>query len=385
MYLILNKAKIRVFLSSSLIILFLIANFLRMQEKTALPYLLVLSVSGIIGWCQFLYSSFNKTKIFAVFIVMFTSTMFNGVFIGNVDIGELFNVFCFFGLLFCFYTSELSPKVAMILMVYCVAFFILAWFKNPFDPQVFSSSRNYNSVILILFACIYYTVYENNNKKIRLWPAILIFLLSVWSMGRGGILSTLVLVLGILFLRFRTWINKSKYSKIIYSLLGLFVFILVLALLVKEGAVTSILDNTIFKLGKFSYAEKNFGDSARSILWGEYFSKALDNILYTVMGAPLDQCAYVHSFENNTHNSFIQLHAYNGFISFAIIVILVIRAEIYFWTKSLNVHFLMLNVLLLRAMTDKFIFFQYGFPFLMYFLFYQDAKSYIHKGGQNLS
>ena len=93
------------------------------------------------------------------------------------------------------------------------------------------------------------------------------------------------------------------------------------------------------------------------------------------MGAPLDQCMHINAFENNTHNSFIQLHAYSGVFSSIIVLFLIIRAELYYWKNNLSLHFLMMNIIILRAMTDKFIFYQYGFPIFMYFLFYQETRT----------
>ena len=351
------------------------ANFLRMLEIATLPYLLVLLVAGTLGWWWFLRSSNRKFVILSTFLIMLISTVLNGVFIGNVSAGDIINVVCFFGLLLCLYTSNVSVKIANIMMILCLAFFIVSLIRNPLEPQVFSSSRNYNSVILLLFASIYYTTLENHKKIIRVWPAILILLISIWSMGRGGILAGILLLLGVLYFRLKDQVNKSKYHKVIWSLLGLTTFLLLVIVLIQDGFARYILDNTVFKLGKFSYADNSFGDNPRVALWSEYFFKTSYSIKYALLGAPLDQCMHIHSFENNTHNSFIQLHAYNGLLSCVIVLFLIIRAEWYYWKNNLSIHFLMLNILILRAITDKFIFYQYGFPIFMYFLFYQDIKT----------
>lgn len=370
-----NKIKANTLISTLIIVLFYMANFLRMLEVATLPYLFVLLIAGVLGWWWFLRSSYKKVVVLTTFLIMLVSTVLNGVFIGNVSAGDIINVICFFGLLLCLYISDVSVKSANIMMVLCLAFFIASLIRDPLEPQVFSSSRNYNSVILLLFAGVYYTALENHNKTIRVWPAILILLISIWSMGRGGILAGAVMLLGILYIRFKNQINQSKYHKVIWSCLGLATSLLLVIILIQDGFVRYILDNTIFKLGKFSYADNSFADNPRVDLWSEYFSKTGCSIKYILLGAPLDQCMHIHFFENNTHNSFIQLHAYNGMFSCIIVLFLIMRAEWYYLKNNLSTHFLMLNILILRAMTDKFIFYQYGFPIFMYFLLYQDIRT----------
>ena len=375
MKLTINRIKARTLISTLIVVFFYVANFLRMLEITTLPYIIILLAAGVMGWWWFLCSSYRKFVILVTFLIMITSTLLNGVFIGNVSAGDIINVVCFFGVLFSIYTSNMSTKIVNMMMILCLAFFIASWIRNPLEPQVFSSSRNYNSIIMLLIACLYYPMFENRKQIIRIWPAILIFLISVWSMGRGGILASVVLLLGILYLRFKNLINRSKYRKVIWCLLGLLTSLLLIVLLFYDGVADRILDNTIFKLGKFSYADNSFGDSPRAVLWNEYLSKTASSLEYTLMGAPLDQCMHINAFENNTHNSFIQLHAYSGVFSSIIVLFLIIRAELYYWKNNLSLHFLMMNIIILRAMTDKFIFYQYGFPIFMYFLFYQETRT----------
>lgn len=349
--------------------LFYVANLIRMMDISPYPYIVMIIMAGLIGWWWFFQLSCRKTYVLLVFFIMFVSGIFNCLLIDNIDIGELINIICFFGILFCYFSSKISVKTSTILMMTCLGLFVVHWIKDPLEPHIFSSSRNYNSIIMIVFACIYYTSLENNNKQIQIWPAIIIFLLSVWSMGRGGILSTAILLFGLIILRYRRILNRFKYYRYVnFIVLIIFIF----AILLYDVNVGHILENTFFQLGKFSYEG---GDSERSILWNEYFENASNSSLHFLMGAPLDQCFNIHSFENNTHNSFIQLHAYNGLLSVIVILILIIRAELHFIKKRLGVHFLLMNVLILRSMTDKFIFFQYGFPVFMYFIFYKDFIS----------
>src|SRR5699024_2598332 len=94
---------------------------------------------------------------------------------------------------------------------------------SPNDVLFFS--RNYVSIILLIFVGLIYIAENQNKKKESNWIYIIIgFLLSIWAIGRSGILAFGLLILFTLVLE----VLKSKNTK---SKIRSFVLIIIAVLL----------------------------------------------------------------------------------------------------------------------------------------------------------
>lgn len=361
-------------LSAILVVLFYIANMLRMLGYGNTWYFITLFASGIIGWLWFIINHYEKDKIILSVIILGIFTLANVYFIGNSDLMSLANMLLFFGILFCMLQNAMPTIYTLILLLFTMAIFVIAWYSGASSSELLSSSGNYISILLILSACIYYTSVENNKKTIRIWPTIVIFLLCIWAGGRGGILASGILLIGVIVIKFGKkiieYIGKKQLFFLIILLLAI-VIALVFIYLFWGGTISNVFSNTLFRLGRFSV--NGLDNSARLAIWGEYLNATFHSFLYFLLGTPSRILKYGIQYSGNVHNSILQLHAYAGIVPFVLLIGLIVRAEIFFLKRRLAVHFLLFNILLLRAMTDKFIFFQYGMPVLLYFVFYKDA------------
>lgn len=241
---------------------------------------------------------------------------------------------------------------------------------------VLTSSSNYVSVLMILSAALYYISLYNSGEKIKLihlFPALICFMLSIWARGRGGILTCTIL-LALLVLCYTINFAHSGGS-IRYFVIAIIVIVALGGLYVAN--INPIED--YFSLGKWS--NKGFNNNDREIIWAAYYEKVKESVIYIMNGAPLNDIPIIHSFNNNTHNSFIQLHANNGLVPFLIFMIFMVKSLIRYIRENKYLMAIVLFTLFIRGMTEKFIFGQYGMPIMMYLVL--EPYIYLIKASKN--
>lgn len=221
------------------------------------------------------------------------------------------------------------------------------------------SSNNYISILLILMLALYYIPFEWNRKQLaisNLIPAIVAFGLSVVAAGRGGILATGVLLAGLVMIM---TFAKTK-NRWIRLATALFAFVVLCLLILFENRL--ILDS--LPLGNFK--EEGMESSIRLRMWQQYFDTMMSSPLYIIFGAPVSRIDLLMEFNGNMHNSFIYLHAIAGILPFIFFFVSFINAIKWYLGNKHYIALLLMLVVVLRGMTDKFIFAQYGMPIMVY-------------------
>ena len=122
----------------------------------------------------------------------------------------------------------------------------------------------------------------------------------------------------------------------------------------------------IDQLYLFEKFEDKGMDSSRVDIWNAYFGKACENPINFLFGAPIQEIPLISSFEGNCHNSFIQLHAYNGVFMFAVFFFMLYKSVKKYYKFKVFLLLVILLTMFVRGMTDKFIFGQYGMPIMLY-------------------
>lgn len=362
--------------------LFYLANLIRMMMITTTPYFITLYGVGVLGVLMAFFSRKYKLDNILAFILLYGLTLvINWITIGNITFSDIMVNVLLVGITLVMLINRWTYWEGIIIF-YATALAVLYALNTRTVLRIFGSSNNYISVVLILAVSFYYIAVENDGRKIKLYdllPALICFFLSVLAEGRGGILSTAVLVALMLFLYMRTVANKRARRSIIIILI---LFLVGVVLLIRN---VDLLD-TFMSLGKFGTRGANNSD--RAIIWGSYFAKMRESIGYILVGAPLRDISIISLHGGNCHNSFLQLHAYNGLLMFIVFIVMLVRAFIYYWKNQQFVKVAVLAVLVLRGMTDKFIFGQYGMPIMLFFVLYpliarkQETNERILIGGE---
>lgn len=218
-------------------------------------------------------------------------------------------------------------------------------------------SRNAISVTMIMPVILVYIAYHQSTKLIPLWPAIMTFIVCVWAIGRSGIISSGLLLIGIIFLKIIQMRKLLFKLAIVFSILLFLLFIML--------NIEDIISNYFpyFKLAGTDL-------TGREEIWNHYFNQ-IKNPMYFVFGGELD--SYMMKWDYNYHNSFITLHYQIGIFAIPVMVAIVISLFRYLLNNKL--YFLLLLVLILRINTDYLMFFS-CWDFLIYYLL---LKNFIKK------
>jgi hypothetical protein len=257
------------------------------------------------------------------------------------------------------------------------AYFLFYMFLGYSGDEVLKWSSSNNISIIMLISCIsLYIILDFENREINLIPAALTLLISIWGIGRGGIISSLILFIGLLFFKYK---NKSKY---IFILVTTLILIFLLIFLFSDSLIEFAINNNYLSNAAFRFIER--GDeftesSARSNMWQNYYNNL--DFQRIIFGANVEKDPWDTGAENsyNYHNSFINLHLQTGILGLITICILLFALFKYY--KINKLYFILLLVLLSRSLTDTMIFFG-RYDFIPYFFIFAFINNSYIKGRQ---
>lgn len=224
--------------------------------------------------------------------------------------------------------------------------------------------------IVILIACIsLYIILSNENKKISLVPAVFTALISIWGIGRSGIISSLILLFGLFFVTFQA---KAKNFFILIIFISYLIYLFQEAFLgfaIDYLYAGNAIENYIIRAGTLE-------EEARIGMWSNYFYNL--DIFRFVFGVNVVEDPWSDKVINeyNYHNSFISFHSQTGLMGLITIVILIFSLFSFFRTNK--VFFFLLLALILRIFTDNVMFFG-RFDFIIYFFIFYLLKSVKYK------
>ncbi|XCP85373.1 O-antigen ligase family protein [Roseburia hominis] len=353
-------------------VLFWVVNLYRMTDHGTTIYLGVLYVTGIIGLVKLVFDKkiLNSALTLTIVIYIFTE-LINCIIIGNVGYRDLVNDLLLFGVLVAMFVYPQTYKNGLVCFYVSAFVFLTVYFRGGYASTILISSGNYVSVLLVLSCAYYYLCIQNSNHEFRIFdilPAMLSFLLSIWARGRGGILSCSVLLVLILVYYLRSYAQKSTRNYIIMAIA------VIIFLAVMSFRNVNIFDS-FMNLGKWQ--SRGTDNTAREIIWGSYFNKTKESIVYLFFGTPLKYIPVIVSYNYNTHNSFLQLHACNGLIALLAFLIVAIKSLIYEFKNGQHLIAIAMISVIIRGMTDKFIFGQYGMPIMLYLVLWPYMESYV--------
>jgi len=270
-----------------------------------------------------------------------------------------------------------SPGIAMILLrryvyswggyivFYSLAIYFFVLILAGVDGHFALKYSSWNGISMVmLVACIsLYIILNMENKKIDLKPALITLVISIWGIGRSGIASSIVLLLGLLSVRLRA---KPKYLlSVIISLFIAFIFYALSMYALDYSFLGNAIDHYLKKT-------METGPSERWTMWTNYFNNL--DLFRLIFGVNVveDPWPAGEISEYNYHNSFINLHLQTGFMG--LITLLLIIFSLFLYYRINQVFLFLFLTLLLRSSTDLFIFFG-PFDFIPFFFIFYFLKS----------
>lgn len=314
------------------------------------------------GLVAALYScDLRPPKTFIAFALLVAATgAVNLVFTGTTTPRTLFLLLtlCVISLLFSSDdASEWSFLIALGLNMLMIMF---RFATVGFHGEIYTNaSTNFVSVYLLYPTVMYYITLERKGRHIPWYPAAAIWLFSLLSRGRGGILATSLLLLGIMLIVFIRSADKWKLL-IVYA--GIFA----LGMLILNADVIAE------KLGASVMTEyfrnRGFRSSSRIRVWTDYLSRSFSSVKNALLGTNISSTLAGTTLKGNPHNSFINIHTYNGMLMLLVVIFLEARNALLSFVRGHRVFTLCLLVMLLRSFTDMVFWPSYGSPVLFFML-----------------
>ncbi|WP_396596531.1 hypothetical protein [Dokdonia sp. R86516] len=243
------------------------------------------------------------------------------------------------------YNNKFSTRIIKIPILifgfYFMAFYVL---KGTLEGAFLQMSVNYVSVVMIMNTVLIGYVESNQKVKLSLWPSLIGLFLALIAQGRAGIIITFLLVINVLFVRWRLLTTSTKIISgfALFALLALFII--------------SQLDTIILIFENFTllerFTERGIDSPSRDILKNEYLAHM--NTKNLILGYNYTDNPWFKHYGGNPHNSYIRLHHFFGALFFVIIPLLIVA--LFKILKRSYFLFLLFFAVLLRAYTDTVLF-----------------------------
>jgi hypothetical protein len=231
------------------------------------------------------------------------------------------------------------------------------------DSALTLSSHNGISMVMLVACISLYIILSMENKQFGLMPAIFTLVISIWGIGRSGIVSSFVLFIGLLFIMLHA--KPKRYIIVIFiCLIMAFIFFDSLYMLfIKYINVGTAID---------LYLDRGVESSIRKEIWGNYINNLDISRLIFGVNVFTDPWPDKEILAYNYHNSFISLHSKVGFMGLITIALMII--SLFKYRKTNLLYFFLFLTVILRWSTDYGLFFD-SFDFIPFFFIFYYLKN----------
>ena len=258
-------------------------------------------------------------------------------------------------------SGYLNEKIMLIIFIIFAGIIVIRFLSVGLWGEIFlSSSTNFVSVYLLFPVVVYYILRENRNLYIPIFPAGIVWMLSLLSRGRGGIICSSFLLLGIFAVTYK---NSGITKKI---LVCFFIVLLILFIVLNIDKLISSINSSIIS----EYFRDRGLRSSRIMIWQDYIEQATGSWINIVAGLDINNTFAGRNFGGNPHNSFINIHMENGIIMLIIVSIGLIKKIVQSVKSNQLVFFVCATTFVMRSFTDNVFWGPYGTPVVFFLLFY---------------
>lgn len=267
--------------------------------------------------------------------------------------------------------KNLNETIWTILPIIIMYIVLMNWKISINRYSLFrNTSRNYISVFGLYSIAIYNIMKEKNSKPCSLLVIIIYFFICINAVGRGGIITSGLIL--ILFIYKRIFGNIKRNLK---SYIKIFIFFIITFIMVL------FISNNISYV-KINYFGRFFGSESsaevstkhRITMVREYLNECTNNIKSFFIGADAKK---VTKITGNLHNSYLQLHSSYGIIALIFFMYASIKSCIYMKRNFLFDSLYIFIGILVRAAIDWMF---PAFPIDVFIMYYILLPTFYPKG-----
>ena len=259
------------------------------------------SLSHIYMCIRFKHTN-SWNKIILILMCYGSVLSLNLLLVGNITVKMIiYAVWIMPSIAMLLYYFKFPTSILYIIFIFAIAFIALRW-AIVGDPNLVTvNSRNYLGFYLAIYGLpYYYHCYKEHTTPNVAFP-IITLIVSIRAVGRGGIVLSLILMMGWLI----EYINKTKHKFFVGSII-MIIGICLLVAASEPGFIEKYFSR---------FKERGVQSSVRSGLIIEYLD-SLSNVSNFLHGTNLDSLSLIRFWGNSTHNSYLNVHARMGIFAF---------------------------------------------------------------------
>lgn len=254
---------------------------------------------------------------YALWIIVLISGTLNFLLVGNIHLSVFISIlFSYFPIALCIvYEKELNPYFWMLNYLAAGVYLL---FKMLTSDGVFlfeTFSRNNLSILLMAWLIIYVASLERAKREVPMWALYFYFACCVVAIGRGGILSSgLILALSYLRYHFKNGGISRRGQNVGRAAVGV-ALILICALVAyfKSEWILEHLFSHFIDRNRFA------NNDSRLMMIKEYFH-AIREAKDVLLGADKNKAPIIAEYSGNPHNSYVFAHMRLGLPGFLLLV-----------------------------------------------------------------
>lgn len=303
---------------------------------------------------NFNFLEVNKASFLAFILIVFV--LINSFLIRHEFLsGAIFNIIVSAVIAIKINNFKSFSWLFLIPFWFLVLYIIKRLYENPNPEMVFINSRNYISFYLIITVLPYYFIKFKCSSNPTILPALVTLILSLYSLGRSGIVASIFIFIAIMLPRF----NKNIINKLIIGLI---------LLIVIYGFLDYIsIFGDIKELNRFGSVNNFLEDKGRGQIISQYLNKS--DFLSFIFGMDTDKrLEVILSTYGHVHSSLINFHSVVG-IGSLLFLFSVFKKSILLRKHNLSLLLLLLAIFI-RISTDVGALFAYFDYVIWMFLYY---------------
>ena len=302
----------------------------------------------------------SKNSLLMFFIIIFI--LLNSFLVRfHFQLGAIFSLVL--GIAFAKHLCESKKSYWIVLFPFWLLSFyiVLKLLENPDPNMVFIRSRNYISFYLLITVLPYYFLRVKNREKLSVVPALVLLLLSLYSLGRSGIISSMILFMGVILHS----IKKLKY-KIFF----------VLSIIVTIGfLIFFYLDyyELYLEYDRFSNLETIATIGGRTNFLSNYYNQL--DLFGLIFGIDTNNPAILR------HGSYVAGHIHSSILNFISVIGILFVVFVYFILKKIRMFSIynptlnfFLIALLVRVTTEDGLLFDF-FDFTIWMFLFVNIRN----------
>ncbi len=200
------------------------------------------------------------------------------------------------------------------LFFYLLSCFFIYHMLVGADPnRILKSSQNAVSLYMLLSLMILIFLHRQGRIAAPLFPSFLCLVLSVWAIGRSGIISSFIIFLAMLFAQARALgTSRSRKSKI--AIRGLIMIFVILSIFIMWDYLLTASNTHLSYL-----IAKGLHDQARQDMMSSYLHHITP--FSFLFGAELGYMPVINEYSDNPHNYYILLHSSFGLVALIMFIL----------------------------------------------------------------